>query len=320
MWFQSVSVTALSSCAARGTVVCAAAFHFDTGGALWFSKSLMAEPTAPSPAPDAAAPAASADAASNTISLRDVGMRYVQVLQRLFDIAAFSLSASRTVNEQGYDDFLRATAVMPAAPYHLGFDAAKEETERWWLKHGVNEALNTLAHFLEDCRKLCALCELRAAQAGNGAGVPEIEAKLQADELATPFAKKLAHLQSAYGITSPFSDTLLDLDRLRRCLFERGGVVGEQELIVRLKMVQIIPAKAASPDAARAGEAGGAQVSGKMLDAVRKFAPGERIVFSKTEHTAVFLTLSMFLGSMLDGVQAVATRLGMDQTAPAPAS
>lgn len=263
----------------------------------------MPEPTATPPAPDAAA---------NTISLRDVGMRYVQVLQRLFDIAAFSLSGSRAVNEQGYDEFLRTTAVMPAAPFHLAFDAAKEESERWWLKHGVNEALNTLAHFLEDCRKLGALCELKAAQTRGDADVTAIEAKLQADELPAPFAKKLADLQSAYGITSPFSQTVLDLDKVRRVLFERGGVVGDEEVIVRLKMVQIIPA-AASAEPARPGEP--AQVSGKMLDAVRKFAPGEKIVFSKTEHTAVFLTLSMFLGSTLDGLQAYATRTGTDRPA-----
>jgi len=269
----------------------------------------MAEPTASSPAPTVHG------GATNTISLRDVGMRYVQVLQRLFDVAAFSLAGSRTVNEQGYDEFLRTTAVMPAAPFHLGFDAAKEEAERWWLKHGVNEALNTLAHFLEDCRKLCALCELKAAQSRGETDVSAIEAKLQADELPTPFAQKLAYLQSTYGIASPFAETLLDLDKLRRCLFERGGVVGDQEMIVRLKMVQIIPGTPVSAEPARAGAASIPQVSGKVLDAVRKFAPGEKIVFSKTEHTAVFLTLSMFLGTVLDGVQAFATRTGTDRPA-----
>lgn len=265
----------------------------------------MSDPTASTPAPDGAPPQ------QQTVSLHDVGMRYVQVLQRLFDIAAFSQAGSRAVSEQMYDEFLRVTAVMPAAPFHLGFDAAKEEAERWWLKHGVNEALNTMAHFLEDARKLCALCDLKAAQArGEHPAVAEIEAKLRADELATPFAKKLADLQSGAAITSPFAQTLLDLDRLRRVLFERGGVNGDEELVVNLKMVQIIapanpPAEAAKP--------GAPQISGKMLDAVRKFAPGEKIVFSKTEHTAVFLTLSMFLGSILEGVQGYATRTGADQ-------
>jgi hypothetical protein len=261
-------------------------------------------------------PAANADA-PQTISLRDVGLRYVQFLQRLFDVTAFSLASARVANEQGYDEFVRSVGVLPAGQFHLGFDLAKEETGRWWLTHGVNEALNIVAMFLEDCRKLAALCEIKGAQNKGISDVSRFEQKLQTNEIGVPIPQKLSGLQSGHGVTSPFAEQVLDLDNLRRCMFEQRGVAGEAGLTVRLKQVQIVPASVGpnpgeSSDA-RPDQAGGnVQLTGRLVDAARTFAPGERIMLSKAEHMAIFITLSVFLSSMLDAIHALARRTGAD--------
>src|SRR5438067_6665776 len=123
-------------------------------------------------------PAPAGGNAPQTISLRDVGMRYVQFLQRLFDVSAFSLASARVANEQGYDEFVRSMGVLPAGQFHLGFDAAKDEAGRWWLTHSVNESLNIVAMFLEDSRKLAALCEIKGAQNKGETDVSRFEKRL----------------------------------------------------------------------------------------------------------------------------------------------
>src|SRR5690606_21800774 len=94
----------------------------------------MSDPNTPSITDAGAAPV------SQTISLNDIGQKYLGALQRVFDTAAFLVEGSRQVNERTYDDFSSAVRFLPSQQQHRNFDAAKEESERWLLRNLLADA------------------------------------------------------------------------------------------------------------------------------------------------------------------------------------
>lgn len=241
------------------------------------------------------------NASSRTISLNDIGEKYFTGIQRLSDLTVFSWAGARTVSEQGYDDVAKSVSGLPATPFRLSFEAAKEESEKWVLKHGINEILGLTAIFLEDIRKLSGLVTFNAAKANASGDLAALAGEINA---AGPqdFGARLKHLKARYNVVSPLEQEMLSIVNLGRLLFQQNGVVGNGETVNLLL-------KAVQPPTDGSNEP-------RLEPYQRTWKSGEQITLSREEHAAVFTTVSLFFSSFLSAIQEYAQSSGL---APEPA-
>lgn len=240
------------------------------------------------------------NASNRTISLNDIGQKYFSAIQRLSDLTVYAWAGSRAASEQGYDEVAKAISGLPSTPFHLSFDAVKEESENWILKHSVNELLGLTLIFLEDVRKLAGLVAFNAAKANASGDLASLAAEINATQQ-TDFPERLKQLKDRYNITSPVEAEMLSLPGLGRLFFQRNGVVGNGETLELLL-------KAVQPPAEGSTEA-------RLADYKRVWNSGERITLSRQEHAAIFTTVSVFFSTLLNAVQEYAKSSGL---APEP--
>ncbi|HEY0257261.1 MAG TPA: hypothetical protein VGC39_07455 [Candidatus Methylacidiphilales bacterium] len=249
---------------------------------------------------------------TTTISLNDVADRDLNHYQKLFDISMFSLSSFRKASEQDYDEFAQQLVVMPKNNVRMSFDKAKDATETWVLKHVLSEALGSIVPLMEDCRTICALCDYKAGKKTNASELQLITGKQRQDFLILPIAEKFALLTQKYGLQSEVQEHVQSLLEATRALVKEGVLTeaetnGQPSLTLKIRSVMLVqtPAKSAT-----GGEAG-VNLTRKINDNSRVVKVGEKITFTKAEQFGSLLTLSIFLGSMLQGVQNYAKKTGV---------
>ncbi|HEY0255986.1 MAG TPA: hypothetical protein VGC39_00985 [Candidatus Methylacidiphilales bacterium] len=249
---------------------------------------------------------------NTTISLNDVADRYLEHYQRLFDLSIFSLSSFRKANEQDYDEFAQQLIVMPKNTSRMTFDKAKDATETWVLKHILSEALSSVVPLMEDCRTICSLCDYKVSKKDNPTALQAITSKQRQEFLALPIVEKFDLLEKKYGLTSEVREHVQSLLEVTRALLTKDGVVtkeetgGKDELTLKIRSVTLVQGPAGP-------SAGGEQVlslTRKIGDNNRTVKVGEKISFSKAEQFGSLVTLSIFLASMLQGVQTYARKVG----------
>jgi hypothetical protein len=251
---------------------------------------------------------------ATTISLAEIATKYLEALQRQLDLSTFHFSASRLLNEQQYDDFSRNSRVMLLPNARLPFDRAKEETDKWFLKHTLTECLGLVVLFLEDARTISCLCSWKANPNRKPADLQDSVIKDREKFLALDFTGKLKYLQDTHSISSPFADHLISLLRLRECLANRGGTVGEQDtteagkLTLKLRGLQFTPNATPGKDENSASQV---QMTPQLNDIMRTFNVGQKIELSKQESIFCILTIGFVLTSMLQSLQEQAKKLGV---------
>jgi len=245
--------------------------------------------------------------ASTTISLNDVAERYLNHYQKLFDISMFSLSSFRKASEQDYDEFARQLIVMPKTNGRMGFDKAKDTTETWVLKHVLAEALGSIVPLMEDCRTICALCDYKVAKANSQAELQAITVKQRQEFFALPLPDKFSLLKKKYSLESDVQDHVQSLLQVTRALVREDSTLTHAETdnqpSVNLKIRSVTLLQTPGKD-------GSVSLTRKISDNSRVVKVGEKISFSKAEQFGSLLTLSIFLASMLQGVQAYAKKTG----------
>ena len=247
---------------------------------------------------------------NTTISLNEVADRYLSHYQKLFDISMFSLSSFRKASEQDYDEFAQQLIVMPKNQGRMSFDKAKDATETWVLKHVLAEALGSVVPLMEDCRTICALCDFKTAKKQNPAEVQEITGKQRQEFIGLSLADKFKVLKEKYNLDSEVKEHVQSLLQVTRAL-ARDSVLteteteGKPETTLKIRAVTLVQNPAKGPN----GEAT-VNLSRKIADATRVVKVGEKITFSKAEQFGSLVTMAIFLGSMLQGVQANAKKTG----------
>ena len=238
------------------------------------------------------------DQNSRTISLNDIGVKYVEALQRLSDLAVFAWAGSRTLNEQAYDEVSRSVPGLPSTQFRLSFGAAREESERWMLKQSLNEVLGLCMMLLEDVRKLCGLVEFNAAKANASGNLANLAAELNAVSGRMDLPTRLKQLKDRYNVALPVEAELRSLAELAQCLFQGNATVATPGLTLRLKMI-CSPAEG--------------ETQPRLGDFERSWKAGEKVTLSRQEHAAVFTTISLLISSMLGAVQEYAKRSGLPE-------
>lgn len=246
-----------------------------------------------------------------TIKLSDVATTYIDALQRLFDYSAFTLGSTRLINEQEYDEFSKSMGVMPANKSRMAYDDAKDETERWLLKHVLSEGLGVSILAMADCRTIAALTEWKAESAEDQNLLQTIlgDRRRQFDGLG--LNDKFKYLRESFNITSPFEPQVIALANLRQVLAMRGGIVtkdeanSEEGLVIKLKMVQLVTSQGSDKNP------GAVQVTTEVSDYEKKLTIGQKVKLNKNEHVAIIITLAFFLSSLMQSVQEYGRRKGM---------
>lgn len=263
----------------------------------------MSDPNTPSITDAGTAPV------SHTISLNDLGQKYLGALQRIFDTAAFIVEGARQVNERTYDDFSSAVRFLPSQQQHRSFDAAKEEAERWMLRNLLADAFSVAVPFLEDIRSVAALAHWKAETPTDQQGLQRILGEDRRAFLALDLAEKFAYLQNTHGISSQLSAQVQALAKVGTCLTARGGVVSERdltdggELSFSLVALQLIPMQQGSVNGGSSTGEAGATIVPQFGELRRTFGVGQTIKLEKADYLNVITTLSLFVSSILKSLQ-----------------
>ena len=242
-------------------------------------------------------------ASSQTISLNDIGMRYIGALQHLSDLMVLIWAGARAVDEQSYEETFRSVAGLPSTQFRLPLETAREEAARWCFKNSLGEVLGLCQVFLGDIRRVCGLVDFNIAKAKASGNLAALAAEVNADTGPLDIPTRLAHLKSRYALALPLEAEMLSLVVLHHCFLQTSGTVPKgAALTLQLKSVQP-PAE------------GGTEP--RLADFSRTWKEGERIAVSREEHAAIFTTTSLFLSAMLTAVQEFAKASGFpENTSP----
>lgn len=237
---------------------------------------------------------------SQTISLNDIGSRYLGALQHLSDFMVLTWAGARAVNEQNYEEIFHSISGLPSTSARLPFAAAQAEAQRWWLKNSLGDVLGLLLVFLEDIRKVCGVVAFNVAKSQASGDLVALAAQINADNGPLDIPTRFKNLKERYELTIPLEAELMSLAALHRCFTHAGGIVPKgATLALHLKVVQPPLQGETQP---------------QLGDYQRTWNAGEKITLSREEHAAFFTTSSVFLNAMLHAVQQFAKSSGLPET------
>jgi hypothetical protein len=231
------------------------------------------------------------DSASRITSLNEIGLKYISSLQRL------------STEEQTYDELSRSIPGLPSTEFHISFAAVKEEAARWCLKHSANEILGLTVMFLEEIRKLCALVAFNAARIRASGDLATLAAELNSRPQLPDPAARFKQLRERYDVISPLEAEIVSLTAFAKCLFKTNGVVVGSGAPLTLKLKTVHPPAEGESQA-------------RISDFHRSWSAGETLTLTREGHAAIFTTISLFFGNLLNSVQEYAKRSGLPVDAP----
>jgi len=243
------------------------------------------------------------------ISLNEVGLRYMNALQRLGDLAVLSWAGAQAADGPAYERLFQSIPGLPATEAHLPFPAAREEAERWELKHSANEVMGLTMVFLEEVRRHCAVIAFNAARATASGDLTALAAEINTPPPLADLEARLRQLRERYGASSPLEGELVSLAGFATALFQTHGVVPENQppLTLRLKMIRPSrPRPAAAESEPRV----------VFFDFAQVWSTGEKIALTREQHAGIFTTVSLFISSLLASVRDFASRSGLPVNSP----
>lgn len=253
------------------------------------------------------------------ISLVEIANRYLEHYQRLFDISAFSLAGFRKASEQDYDELTRQLVLMPKNDARMSFEKAKDVTETWLLKHVLTEALGSVVPLLEDSRSICALCDYKIAKINDSNKLFAISNEQRQEFLRLSIKQKFDHLKQKYGITCDVQEHIESLLTITQALLSKEGILTEveagspDEITLKIRSVTLVQANAAPNSSGEPVF----NLTKKFTDNSRVVKVGDKVALTKAEQFGSLMTLSIFLSTILQGVQNYALKIGAaDQSAP----
>jgi hypothetical protein len=253
------------------------------------------------------------DESRSQINLGEVVSKYLEGLQRVYDVMVFSLAGHRLLNEQEYENFSRSHRIMPSQNTRMDFEAAQDATASWLLKQSLNESLGLLVLFLDDCRTIAAICAWKANPQKSDAELQKLLNDDRAEFLRLDLEQKIDALKAKFGLESNAEDHIKSLYRARLALANKDSLVSDKEavnagsLIVKIKSVQLQAAPAEGK------QAGGVLVTSQIGDTERSFAVGQELKLNKNDHVASILTVAFFVTSMAQSLKDYAQKLGVAQ-------
>ena len=240
--------------------------------------------------------------APQTISLNEIGHRYLSALQHLSDLMVVTWAGAQSLDADIYEKTFRSIPGLPSTSVRFPFETARTEAALWWVKNSLNEVLGLSQVFLEDIRRVCGMVVFSTAKAKASGDLAALAAEVNSAPGALDITSRIKHLQSRYGVVVPLEAEIVSLTGLHRCLFQTGGSLPEgAALALQLKAIQP-PAEGSSEP--------------RFADYSHTWKSGERVSLSREEHAAIFTSISLFLSTTLASAQEFAKASGLAENPP----
>ena len=241
--------------------------------------------------------------------LKKVGFRAFAAVQKQMDIAQFFNTGAVLANEKDFLE-LRAEAKFAASESTaLSFERTKFEAQRWFLKNSLLETLRIIAVVLEDIRTICALASHVDKTGEELQSVSkEITGKTRQAFSRLPLEAQLDTLEKEHEVKSPYRESVESFVALAKCLSLRNGVVGKADapkgdgLVLRFHGLQVQAGEGASINP------GQADLKLKPSLATKVIGLDQPIDLSRQENLAVFLSMCLFLSSLLQSADEMLAR------------
>ena len=154
--------------------------------------------------------------------------KFLVQLQHLADFVSVGVIGIGKVEKADYEQSPFAYSYQIAGQHRVPYPQIKDQFTNWCVKNSFTEAVDILSLFLEECRLIAALYSL-----GSGTVTGEQWNQAVFGESRRfhrlPFPAKIEQLRTDYGLRSDFEEFVLSLNRARRCLIHRLGVVGPED-------------------------------------------------------------------------------------------
>ncbi|MCD8298622.1 MAG: hypothetical protein LUD39_02530 [Opitutae bacterium] len=242
------------------------------------------------------------------ISLQAISQNFLGALQRQFDLLAFNLAATQSIEEEKYSSMCSLTHAMPVANAHMPFDAMKTYAHGLIMRQALNDTLSLAAACMDNCHLLCTLIANKAAMEANPKETNELVGKKQNAFVHSAIQDKFEVFEKDFNITSSLEDAITTLAIALRILVQRNGVVSAEdvdedgELVFEFKTVQII--KSPAPD-------GKPEI--RLADTRRAFKIGDTIDLTNSEILSLNITTADFFHRLFKAVDSFGAKiLGKD--------
>ena len=215
-----------------------------------------------------------------TISLPAIAQNFFGTLQRHFDLLAFNLAATQSVDAEKYNHFSSLTKMMPVAQLHRNFDQMKS------FAHGL-------------MLRLCTLFANKKAMEADPKSANELVGRKQEAFVNSALQDKFEVFEKEFGILCELEDGITNMAIALRSLMQNNGVVTAEdvdddgELVFEFKTVQTIqPAKE------------GERPEVRLADTRRAFKAGDTIDLTNSELLSLNTTVAAFFDALFKSVAA----------------
>jgi hypothetical protein len=225
-------------------------------------------------------------------------------LQHLSDLVLFSSVASSSVQEKDYIDPPAFFKFQIANSQKYDFSQVKERFQQWCLINSFEDAVDYLNCFLDECYVVCEILKSSQNNLIKFGLFRHISSrgKVKFNKLGLP--DKIKRLKDAYGVFSPMEDHIMSLNRVRKCLVHRLGIVGSQDvspnnvITAKFKQIQLLAVNQDNTQeiviSGPLTVESGWRVAVRLNDFNKDFRLSERIVFSEHEHVWAIFTFFWF--------------------------
>ncbi len=233
------------------------------------------------------------------ISLQAISQNFLGALQRQFDLLAFNLAATQSVDAEKYNSMSSLTRAMPVAPAHMPFDSIKSYVHGLILRQALNDALGIAAACMDNCHLLCTLIANKPAMDANPQETNALVGKKQEAFVRSALQEKFEAFEKEFNITSSLEDAITTFAIALRVLMQRNGVISAEdadengELVFEFKTVQTI--KPLNPED---------KPEVRLADTSRTFRVGDTIDLSNSEILSLNITIADFFHRLFLSVDA----------------
>lgn len=246
-----------------------------------------------------------------TINLKNLTRKYLDHYQRLVDLSVFTLSSFYQASARTYEEFGRQVTVLPHKEARMPFDKAKSATENWVLKHILIEALSSVLPLMEDCRTICALCDLKVSKNAEAAAFEAVIKDQRKEFVGKPIDERFGILKKNYGLESAVEEHVQSLIQITMALAKDGTLTtketnGQPDMTLKIRSVTLALSPAEGIEKGESRQ----NLTRKVSDNVRKLKVGEKINLSTAEQFGSLITMSIFASSMIQGVETYARKTG----------
>lgn len=231
------------------------------------------------------------------LNLQQIAQQFMSGLQRHFDMLAFNLASREAVQEEAFNQHVKAPRIMPAAPRHHNFEQMQAYARDLLVRQVIGDSLNLIVTAMNNAHFFLSLVKTTNANKNVSADAQKAAKELQEIFIPAQLDEKFNRLEKDYGIMCELEDSIISLGFLMQVLMQQGGVVkaaqlDEQgELVVELKSI-----------GAQNTEGSDNQPNGKLIDVRKVFRENEAVVFSDVELQLVLVSVASFADSLFKSV------------------